>query len=223
MFWDRLKLALTELFTSKKAMATMVGMIITVAGKYGLQLPEDVVYSLLGLIGTFVIGQGIADVGKNFMSSVEVPQPSTTSPKLLAAAPVSSVSPAAFAKASATTVRIADALKGRVGFDPTVIITIIGTVLPLLSRCLNRNDNTTPETTRARVEELHSKNPDRFRKRTAKNVMSDTWEKKRIRVPKADALVIADAIIEDVLSQPSDEVCAVCAMFDEGDSFDSES
>lgn len=63
-FWKAVKPLLAQVFTSKKALATMAGVVVALLGKLGVQLPLEVTISILGLIGTYVIGQGIADNGK---------------------------------------------------------------------------------------------------------------------------------------------------------------
>ena len=55
---------LVDLLTSKKFLAMVVGIIMSIATKYGLNIPEDLVNQLVALIVTYVVGQGIADSGK---------------------------------------------------------------------------------------------------------------------------------------------------------------
>lgn len=54
--WD----AIRDAFRSKKALATMVGIGLSVARAFGLEVPAEALY----LIATYVLGQGIADHGK---------------------------------------------------------------------------------------------------------------------------------------------------------------
>lgn len=56
---------LRELLSSKKFIAALVSAIIAVAGKYGFQLDEATIYLFIGPFITYIVGQGIADHGKN--------------------------------------------------------------------------------------------------------------------------------------------------------------
>lgn len=60
-----MKKALAELFASKKFLMMLTGIIVAVGAKYGLQLDADLVNLIIGLIGVFILGQGIADNGKS--------------------------------------------------------------------------------------------------------------------------------------------------------------
>jgi hypothetical protein len=59
-----LKVLLAEIFTSKKALAAIVGLLMIGAQKAGFAISEETLYQVLGVLGTYVLGQGIADVGK---------------------------------------------------------------------------------------------------------------------------------------------------------------
>ena len=59
-----MKKALKGLIGSKKFWMTATNCIIYVVGKFGLDVSFEDLAPLMGAIGTFVIGQGIADVGK---------------------------------------------------------------------------------------------------------------------------------------------------------------
>ena len=52
--------AIKTMFTSKKFLAALTGVIVVILGELGLYIPED---ALLPLVA-YVIGQGIADHGK---------------------------------------------------------------------------------------------------------------------------------------------------------------
>jgi hypothetical protein len=56
---------LAEVLTSKKAIATMAGVLIVATNKIGLQLPEEAVTQIIGAIAAYVVSQGLADFGKN--------------------------------------------------------------------------------------------------------------------------------------------------------------
>lgn len=54
-----------ELLTSKKFIASIVGVIVTIAGKYGLELDEAALATIISPLIAYIVGQGIADHGKN--------------------------------------------------------------------------------------------------------------------------------------------------------------
>lgn len=55
---------LGQLLTSKKAIAAATGVIIAAAARIGLDLPADAVNQILAPIVAYIVGQGIADFGK---------------------------------------------------------------------------------------------------------------------------------------------------------------
>lgn len=57
---DKLK----ALFTSKKFICTVVGILLVIAGKVGIGITEDQMWAIVALIASFVTGQGLADFGK---------------------------------------------------------------------------------------------------------------------------------------------------------------
>ena len=64
MFWKQLRDTLVEFATSKKAIAAVVGVIVTTAGTYGLELPTDALALVVSPIIAYIVGQGWADSGK---------------------------------------------------------------------------------------------------------------------------------------------------------------
>ena len=56
---------LKELFSSKKFIAALISAVIAIAGKYGFQIDEATLYLFMGPFITYIVGQGIADHGKN--------------------------------------------------------------------------------------------------------------------------------------------------------------
>ena len=58
--WD----AIRTMLSSKKAIAAIVGVIVVLAGHFGLELPSESVAEIVGLIIAYVLGQGLADIGK---------------------------------------------------------------------------------------------------------------------------------------------------------------
>lgn len=59
-----MKAVLIDLFTSKKALATIAGVLLALTNRIGLHIDPDQLNLALGLIGAYVLGQGIADHGK---------------------------------------------------------------------------------------------------------------------------------------------------------------
>jgi len=55
---------LGEVLTSKKAIATIAGVLIVASNRIGLQLPEDAITQIIGAIAAYVVSQGLADFGK---------------------------------------------------------------------------------------------------------------------------------------------------------------
>jgi hypothetical protein len=57
-----------ELFKSKKFVVAMIGVatvvVVALLAKLGVPIPEDDVNKALMLLGTYVLGQGVADIGK---------------------------------------------------------------------------------------------------------------------------------------------------------------
>ena len=57
-------ITLKDLFSSKKFLVMLAGIVVMIADKIGLNLDPDLVNKMLGLMGAYIIGQGIADHGK---------------------------------------------------------------------------------------------------------------------------------------------------------------
>ena len=53
-----------ELFKSKKFQASLVGLIVALVGEIGLNLDEQALLTVLSPILTFIVGQAMADIGK---------------------------------------------------------------------------------------------------------------------------------------------------------------
>ncbi len=58
------KLAASVL-TSKKALATIAGVVIVATNRIGLNLPEEAVTQIVAAIAAYVVSQGLADFSKN--------------------------------------------------------------------------------------------------------------------------------------------------------------
>lgn len=55
----------TDMFTSKKFVAAMAGLLVGFAARFGLELPIEEVETLLYPILAYILGQGAADLGKH--------------------------------------------------------------------------------------------------------------------------------------------------------------
>jgi hypothetical protein len=67
--WNLIK----ELFSSKKFVVMLAAALFAVANKVGLNVSEDLVNQIVGLAAAFIVGQGIADAGKE-KAKIEVPK-----------------------------------------------------------------------------------------------------------------------------------------------------
>ena len=56
---------LAEVLTSKKALATIAGVLVVATNKIGLNLPEEAVTQIVAAIAAYVVSQGLADFSKN--------------------------------------------------------------------------------------------------------------------------------------------------------------
>ena len=56
---------LAEILTSKKAIATIAGVLLVATNKIGLNLPEEAVTQIVAAIAAYVVSQGLADFSKN--------------------------------------------------------------------------------------------------------------------------------------------------------------
>ncbi len=56
--------AINDMLKSKKAIAMIAGLVVSFAGKYGLQLPIEELTAVLSPVLAYIVGQGVADVGK---------------------------------------------------------------------------------------------------------------------------------------------------------------
>ena len=56
--------ALKDMLSSKKAIAMIVGLLVSIGGKYGLEIPTEELTAVLSPLLVYIAGQGIADIGK---------------------------------------------------------------------------------------------------------------------------------------------------------------
>lgn len=93
-----------------------------------------------------------------------------------------------------------------VGLDPTLIITIITTVLPLLVNCFRREDEPDPARVQAALVRAYDRNPASLRRRMRVQIDRKSPE----NLTKGQALAIADAIIAQALDTSPAIVSRVC-------------
>jgi hypothetical protein len=94
----------------------------------------------------------------------------------------------------------------KVGFDPVTIITILTTVLPLITSCFKRNDQSDPEQVSAAVRAAHERNPDALRRRTARRIRGDADHS----MSKEASFELARATIAHAMQQSASAVAAYC-------------
>jgi hypothetical protein len=56
--------ALKDLLASKKFLVLLAAIIVAIASKLGLNLDPDMLTQIIALAGAYIVGQGIADHGK---------------------------------------------------------------------------------------------------------------------------------------------------------------
>jgi len=54
---------LGEILTSKKALATLAGLLVLILSRVGVDIEEGTVNKVLAILAVFVVGNGIADIG----------------------------------------------------------------------------------------------------------------------------------------------------------------
>lgn len=56
--------SLLQLLSSKKGIAFIVGLLLVILNSLGVMIPEENLTELVGLIIAYILGQGVADAGK---------------------------------------------------------------------------------------------------------------------------------------------------------------
>ena len=59
-----MKNAIKDMLESKKAVAMIAGLVVSFAAKYGLELPTAELTAVLSPVLAYILGQGVADAGK---------------------------------------------------------------------------------------------------------------------------------------------------------------
>jgi len=58
--WDAIK----AMLASKKFLATLAGVVVTLLGRLSFDIDPETIYGILAAIAAYVLGQGLADFGK---------------------------------------------------------------------------------------------------------------------------------------------------------------
>lgn len=61
---NRFTAFLADVFTSKKALAALATLLVILLQALGLPITEEMVQNILMVVGPYMVGQGIADHGK---------------------------------------------------------------------------------------------------------------------------------------------------------------
>ena len=67
-----------DLFGSKKFLATLVGILSVLIGKIGWNIADETLTQVVALVASFVVGQSIADFGKEKAKIEAAATPGTT-------------------------------------------------------------------------------------------------------------------------------------------------
>jgi hypothetical protein len=86
--------ALKDLIASKKFIVMLVTIAVAVASKLGLNLDPDMLTQIIALAGAFIVGQGIADHGKE-AAKINAAAANDNTPAPAAAAAPATETPAA--------------------------------------------------------------------------------------------------------------------------------
>jgi hypothetical protein len=103
-------------------------------------------------------------------------------------------------------VRVAARVPATVGFDPATVISLLVTVLPMILKCFNKNDETDPAKINAAVRQQNESAPTVLRRRTARRIRGEA----ETPMTKAQSFVLAEAVIEEACAATTDDVVAMC-------------
>ena len=97
--------------------------------------------------------------------------------------------------------RVANRIPDGFGVDPMTVLVLLQTVIPAFLDCLNRNDDTDPDTVFDRVKTLYDRNPERLLRRTARNCRAQARREHRgqTRLSHAQSEDMARAIILEAI------------------------
>ena len=99
--------------------------------------------------------------------------------------------------------RVAKRIPDGFGVDPMTVLVLLQTVIPAFLNCLNRNDDTDPDTVFQRVDSLYKKNPERLLRRTARNCRAQArYQGTRLSYAQAEDMARA-IILEAIGAEPT--------------------
>lgn len=107
---------------------------------------------------------------------------------------------------------VASRVPPTVGIDPVTILTILTTVLPLLMKCFQRNDEPNPAAMRANIKGQHERAPEQLRRRTARRIRGEADEP----MTKAQSFTLADAVIAEACEADETAVASFAAACQDG-------
>lgn len=111
-----------------------------------------------------------------------------------------------------------DAKGKAVGIGWELLIPLVTPFITRLFQCGKDNDNVTPETASARIQQLNDRDPHRLRKRMTKNALRTH----KGEITKQQAADMADSTIAVALEANPEEVAAMCneILIQDGESAD---
>jgi hypothetical protein len=74
--WNKIRPILADILGSKKALALIAGAIVWALAQADIVATPEAILPLLGIISVYVLGQGIADNGKEAVKAAKKPLPS---------------------------------------------------------------------------------------------------------------------------------------------------
>jgi len=94
----------------------------------------------------------------------------------------------------------------KVGFDPLTILTILTTVLPLLAKCWNKNDEPNAALSQVNLLRYHNAHPEQLLRRTARRIRAEADQP----MTKEASFELARAVIDQALDVDAQTVSACC-------------
>ena len=103
-------------------------------------------------------------------------------------------------------VRVAARVPEAAGLDPVTVITILTTVLPMILKCFNKNDETDPAKINAAVKRQNDSAPAVLRRRTARRIRGEADHP----MSKEQSFTLAEAVIAEVCEANESDVVSMC-------------
>lgn len=103
-------------------------------------------------------------------------------------------------------VRVAARVPATVGFDPATVISLLVTVLPMILKCFNKNDETDPAKINAAVKRQNDSAPAVLRRRTARRIRGEADHP----MSKEQSFTLAEAVIAEACEANESDVVSMC-------------